>query len=308
MTLLVTGISGFVGTNLVRYWRKHEPTWNIFGTSRSEKVIIDGVEIPLLKSTDAETLDAHQAKAVIHLAGIAHDLSNTYTIEDYFKVNDEGTRTLVDAFLKSQGSVFIFVSSSKAAADRSEAALTENVTPSPVTPYGQSKLNAENYIQQQVWGDKRFYILRPAMIHGPGNKGNLNLLYQWVRRGLPFPFGKFQNHRSFHSVENFAFLVMRLLNSNAPSGIYHVADDGALSTSQLYSLIAQSIHRPNRLWNISPGVIKLAARLTGMTGRVDKLSESMVVSNSKIKTALNCSLPITLEEGLRTTIQSFDGK
>lgn len=83
--------------------------------------------------------------------------------------------------------MFIFFSTAKAAADRVEGVLTEDVVPSPVGPYGESKIKAEEYILGNfpAGNDNRVYILRPCMIHGPGNKGNLNLLYSVVSKGIP---------------------------------------------------------------------------------------------------------------------------
>lgn len=79
--------------------------------------------------------------------------------------------------MKSKAKKFIFFSTAKAAADKVDGVLTEDVVPTPVGPYGESKIAAEKYIQEHLVVDKQVYILRPCMIHGPGNKGNLNLLY-----------------------------------------------------------------------------------------------------------------------------------
>jgi nucleoside-diphosphate-sugar epimerase len=78
------------------------------------------------------------------------------------------------------------------------------------------------------------------MIHGPGNKGNLNLLYKIVFKGLPWPLGAFENKRSFCSIDNLCFIINELIDNNKiPSGIYNVADDEAISTNELISLIAE---------------------------------------------------------------------
>lgn len=79
--------------------------------------------------------------------------------------------------MKSKTKKFIFFSTAKAAADKVDGIQTEDVVPSPVGPYGESKIAAEKYIQEHLVKEKQVYILRPCMIHGPGNKGNLNLLY-----------------------------------------------------------------------------------------------------------------------------------
>lgn len=131
-------------------------------------------------------------------AGKAHDTKNEGVAETYFTINTGLTRKVFDFFVKSSAKKFIFFSSVKAAADFVVGdKLTEEVIPTPKGPYGESKIAAENYIRegfesyrlQVTGGEKQVYILRPCMIHGPGNKGNLNLLYNVVRKGLPWPLG-----------------------------------------------------------------------------------------------------------------------
>ncbi len=302
MNILITGISGFVGTNLVEYFKSHKEI-KVCGHSRKRNL-----GVAYLDDYSAKTLNDHQINAVIHLAGIAHDLSNQFKPEDYYKVNYEGTRTLVDEVLKSNVEKFIYVSSIKALCDTSSMPADETMTPNPVTDYGRSKLKAEEYIDAKEWGSKSFYILRPAMIHGPGNKGNLNLLYRFMKSGMPFPFGAFHNQRSFHSIDNFCFVVQSLMEKKMESGIYHLADEGFLSTVELYQLISKALNRKARVLKIPKTFIELSASLLGRGAMVSKLTEDMMISNQKIVTAIGSKLPVSLQEGLIKTIRSFDGK
>src|ERR1700733_11450963 len=99
------------------------------------------------------------------------------------------------------------------------------------------------------------------MIHGPGNKGNLNLLYKFVKKGIPYPLAGFNNKRSFLSVENLCFVINELINNDCiESGIYNVSDDEALSTNQVVSILAKSLNVNPRLWKISPAIIKFMAK------------------------------------------------
>ncbi|MGL2988115.1 NAD-dependent epimerase/dehydratase family protein [Flavobacterium sp. RSSA_27] len=183
----------------------------------------------------------------------------------------------------------------------------------PKTHYGIAKQMAEQYIlSQELPEGKRVYILRPCMIHGPGNKGNLNLLYQLVAKGLPWPLGAFENQRSFLSIENLCFVIKELLENEAiPSGVYNVADDEALSTNELIELLGETLAKPVKIWNLSKNVIRSLARIGDVlplplnSERLQKLTESYVVDNSKLKLALGKDLPIQTREGLMTTFQSF---
>jgi nucleoside-diphosphate-sugar epimerase len=291
MSIFLTGSSGFVGKNIVSYFGKLLPINNY---KRGSVINI-------------------QEDVVIHLAGKAHDLKNTSNIQEYYVVNTELTKTVFDAFLKSDAKVFITLSSVKAVADQVENILLEDVIPNPFTHYGKSKLLAEEYIfSQQIPEGKRFYILRPCMIHGPGNKGNLNLLYNLVSKGLPWPLGSYENARSYLSIENLCFIIKEFIeNENIPSGVYNVADDVPLSTNAIIKLIAETKGKETRILKLNKLIISTFARFGDFlklplnSERLQKLTESYVVSNAKIKAAIEKPLPISSKSGLLKTFQSF---
>ena len=195
--IAITGATGFVGKNLLKD--------------------LNDVEHRSIMRADLAALDHNLFKnveTIIHLAGKAHDLKKTSNPQEYYQVNFELTKKLYNAFLQSDAKKFIFVSSVKAVADSVNGILTENAAPNPKTDYGKSKLMAEQYIQSQLLPEgKSFYILRPCMIHGPGNKGNLNLLHQLVKKGIPYPLAGFENKRSFLSVENLCFIIKEFIEN-----------------------------------------------------------------------------------------------
>src|SRR5690606_34965976 len=128
--------------------------------------------------------------------------------EIYFKINRDLTIQLFNEFLKSSSKDFFYFSSVKAATDSVEGYLDEDFVAYPVTPYGKSKLAAEEHLlNQKLPEGKRVFIIRPCMIHGPGNRGNLNLLYKIVKKGIPWPLAAFENQRSFLSIDNLNFLI-----------------------------------------------------------------------------------------------------
>ncbi len=204
----------------------------------------------------------------------------------------------------------------KAVCDEVEDELTEQDDPNPNTHFGKSKLRAEQYIfSKEIPKGKKVYVLRPCMIHGPGNKGNLNLLYKLVSKNIPWPLGAFDNKRSFCSIDNLLFIFKELIErEDILSGTYNVADDDPLSTNDLIRLIAQSQNRNPMLWNISKNVIKGVAsigdklHLSLNTERLHKLTSSYLVSNAKIKAAIGKPLPVSSREGLMNTFQSFQNK
>ena len=375
MKILITGVHGFVGSNLVNALSKEHAIYGLDIINPSRDGVVHTFSWDEIDMVNGEGLMVNgspvEVDAIIHLAGKAHDTKNESKAEVYFKVNTELTKKIYDYFLAHEGiKKFIFFSTAKAAADRVEGVLTEDVVPKPVGPYGESKIKAEEYIMRSLHdgrddndarndkGDgrndkghtdstdntdghpersrgiseispcatlsrndkegarndnKSVYIFRPCMIHGPGNKGNLNLLYNMVKKGIPWPLGAFENRRTFTSVENICFAVNGVLTKDVPSGIYNMGDDEALSTNELIEEICKSLGKKARIWKLPKGLMTMFASLGGLLhlplnpDRLQKLTENYVSSNAKIKKALGVDrMPVDAREGLRRTLKSFE--
>ena len=331
MKILITGVHGFVGSNLVEALKKEHTIYGLDIISP----IKDGVRFTFGWDYLDKPGEIPEVDAIVHLAGKAHDTKNQTVADVYFKVNTGLTQKIFDWFLaQPKCKKFVFFSTAKAAADRVEGVLTEDVVPSPVGPYGESKIAAEEYIISKFQdsgfkfqdlkpetGDgplkpetlaKQVYIFRPCMIHGPGNKGNLNLLYNVVRKGIPWPLGAFENRRTFTSVENICFAVNGVLIKDVPSGIYNMGDDEALSTNELIEEICKSLGKKAHIWRLPKGLMNGVAKVGGMlhlpldSERLRKLTEDYVSSNTKIKKALGVDcMPVDARTGLQRTLKSF---
>lgn len=296
MKVLVTGASGFVGQNLIKFL---------------DEKFISHQEISL-RAGVPDSLPG-ETSVVVHLAGLAHDLKNVHKEADYFYVNTELTQRLFKAFLRSDADTFIFISSVKAAADtpRKEL-LLENTNPDPVTVYGKSKLEAERVLLSHKVNGKRVIVLRPCMIHGPGNKGNLNLLYRWVKSGLPYPLGAFDNERSYLSVDHLCYAITELIRDRTiPQGVYHVADTHYISTIELVKLISQELGKPVRILKVPAPLIRSLAKMGNWlhlplnSERLYKLTDDYKVSNEKLRSVLENPPNFEASEGLRKTIRTF---
>ena len=333
MNILITGISGFVGSNFTQSWKENHTLYGL-DINQTPKAGIDRI------FTWEQLNEIPAVDAIVHLAGKAHDTKNQSLAEAYFQINTELTKKIFDYFLQSEAKTFVFFSSVKAAADSVPGdVLTEDITPNPVGPYGESKIAAERYLlakgaEQRALSEKittedleptansqqlmakRVFILRPCMIHGPGNKGNLNLLYNVVKKGIPWPLGAYENKRSFCSIDNISYIVEQLIvQENIPGGIYHVGDDEPLSTNELIGLISESTGKKSRIWKFPKGLMNAMAgigsalHLPLTKERLNKLTENYVVSNAKIKKALDIDrMPVSAKEGMKKTLKSFERK
>lgn len=288
MKILITGAYGFVGTNLCRYLADKGHTCLALDIPKARR---DDVPYKAFYSwDDLGTIDFARIDAIVHLAGKAHDLKNVSDPKSYFDINVGLTERIFNA---ANGKVprFVYFSSSKAAdAD---------------TPYGKSKLAAEQFLAG------RAIVLRPAMIHGPGNKGNLNLLWGIARRGFPWPLAAFENKRSFTSIGNICAAV-EALYERGENGIYPIADDEMLSTNRLIELMAETCGRKPRLWRLPKGLMGFAAKVGDVlhlplnTERLGKLTEDSFVDNAALKKHLGWpQMPIRAEDGMRETLKSF---
>jgi nucleoside-diphosphate-sugar epimerase len=289
--IFLTGANGFVGKNISSFLKGR---YQINSYNRNQVVSIN-------------------ENIVIHLAGKAHDLKNITRSDEYYQVNTELTKTIFDAFLASEAEVFISLSSVKSVADELNGILLEEHIPNPITHYGKSKQLAEQYIlSKPIPKGKRVYILRPCMIHGPGNKGNLNLLYKVVSKGFPWPLGAFENKRSFCSIDNLCFVIQELIAQiEIPSGIYNVSDDVPLSTNEIIQLISEIKGSRLKILKMNKSIISKFAQFGDLfklplnSERLNKLTENYIVSNEKIKSAIGKNLPVSSKQGLLKTFNSF---
>ena len=278
----ITGSTGFIGQNLLQY---------LGDKARAVNLRIKA------------NLVFEKNVAVVHLAGKAHDLKKTLAPSEYFTVNTELTKKVFDAFLASEATVFVFMSSIKAREGKDETA----------SAYSQSKYQAEQYIMaQKLPLGKRVYVLRPVMVHGPGNKGNLNLLFNVVRKLGVWPLAAFDNKRSFVSVENLCFIIKVLIeNDTVVSGIYEVADPEALSTNRLVALAGHALEKKVVFLNFPKGLVRLLATLGDVlplplnTERLEKLTENAVVDSNKLIAAIGKPFPQSTRAGFMKTFESF---
>lgn len=301
MKVIIFGTSGFIGKNLVR------------GIDNKHAITISS----LRDKSNLEKLNS--SFVVINLVGKAHDHKGEATERDFYYANYDLVKDLFNAFINSDAKILIHISSIAAIEEfGSSNALTEDMECKPVSWYGQSKRKAEEFLlEQELPKDKKVIILRPTMVHGPGDKGNLILLYKLISKGIPYPLAKFDNKRSFLSIDNFNYIINQILDKqeSIESGIYHICDDQAVATSDIINIIGKVTNKPVKNFALPRGLVKVMAKVGDVvpiplnTKRLGKMTSDLIVSNDKIKRALGIDkLPVSAEEGLERTIRSFASK
>jgi nucleoside-diphosphate-sugar epimerase len=261
--------------------------------------------------------DLAEGTIIINLVGKAHDHKGECGEHDYYHANLDLLKEIFHVFIKSNATLLIHVSSIAAVEEYGrEELLSENTCCHPFSFYGKSKRDAEKWLMcQQLPNGKKVVILRPPMVHGPGDKGNLGLLYSLISRGIPYPLASFSNSRSFISIGNFNFIIKQIIEKQEMllSGIYHIADDESISTNDIISIIKAVTGKKVSNLSLPKFLIKGIAKMGDFvplplnTKRLNKMTSNLLVSNQKIKNALGIQkMPLTAKEGLEITIKSFN--
>lgn len=300
VNIYITGSNGFIGKNLISYYKSNNNI-NLIPINRNQ----------LLQNNyrNSSTKDI-----IIHLAGIAHELKKQQEDDIYYNVNTDLTKIQFEFFLNSPINKFIFISTIKAVSDYSNDEITEDTIPNPISIYGKSKLNAENFILSKVIPEnKLFYILRPCMIYGPNNKGNFIILNKFIKYNFPWLLTNFINKRSYCYIENFNFIINELIFRNdIQSGIYNIADDEPISTNRLVQIIYNSNNKNPKFLSIPKFFINFFIYFTDLFGtnytydKLNKLTQSLFVSNYKIKQAIKKKLPYNTIDGLTKTFKNLN--
>jgi len=307
--VLIIGCNGFIGRHLALELRGD---WCIRGTYRSEEGIkklpscVEGFQLDVTTTVGwAEALDG--VDAVIHLAARTHILrdGSAGVLGRYAKVNVGGTQRALEMCQLYGIKRLVYVSSIKAVGEGSSLAYSENTACRPEDAYGITKRQAEELILGRTREDgMETLILRPPLVYGPGVRGNFQRLLRAADISLPLPLAGIRNARSMLFVGNLTHCIRFLLQSPCwPSAVYHVADAGApLSTPGLLQEISTLMGRKSHLFQFPETLLRWGLALVGRREDARRLTRSLIVDASKLKTELGWNPPIPHAEGLRETV------
>ena len=312
MKILVTGATGFIGTQLSETLANsgHE----VRNTARSvapnssatrETVTCD------LESADSLDHLTTGCDAIVHLAGRAHVMSDDPATSEslYISANVDVTRKLAQSAARNGVKRMILVSSVKVNGESTtiDTPFTPHDTPNPQDPYGRSKTQAEQALWEVTSMSKlEGVVIRPPLVYGPGVRANFASLIGVVDRGIPLPLGSIQNKRSFVSLDNLVDLISTTLQSpNATDNTFLVSDGHDLSTPELVRSIASALRKSTMLIPFPPVLLKLVATTAGKRGAYDRLCGSLTVDIALTKQKLSWTPPFTVQESMQRTVDAF---
>jgi UDP-glucose 4-epimerase len=309
-TVLVTGASGFVGSALIDHLAR-EQVHRVRAVVRNEaRDVLPSVERVVVSSLAADTnwlAALANVDLVVHLAGRVHVMRNTSTqpLEEFRRVNVDGTLNLARQAAQHGVSRFVFVSSIKVNGESGR--YSEADPPTPVDPYGISKHEAEvGLFRVAAESGMEVVIIRPPLVYGPGVKANFHALMRAVDRGIPLPFGAIQNQRSLIALGNLVDFIDKCIDEPAAANETFLVSDGEdISTTDLIRRIACSMERPARLIPVPERLLMYLAVLAGKRSVAQRLLGSLQLDIRKARETLGWTPPLTVDEGLKLATAGY---
>ena len=311
--VLLTGATGFVGTALMKSLENNSQ-YNVTGLCRVLPKKVEATNLVALG--DLATADFAQVlqdkSVVVHAAARAHIMRDEVTdpLSEYRKVNVEATLRLAKQALEAGVKRFIFISSVGVHGLNSTQPFQEVDQPLPHDPYTVSKLEAEQGLTKLVENTSmELVIIRPPLIYGGAAPGNFLSLIKFSAKPIPLPFGLVQNKRSMVYVENLVDFILRCIEHPAAANQTFLVSDGEdLSLKKLITYIRQVLGRPAWLVPVPLSLFKIAGKLTGKSGVVDRLIGDLQVDSSKAQSLLGWKPPFTVQQGIEQTVLDFKNK
>lgn len=279
--ILITGSSGFLGKIIIRNLNN----FSLISLGRTPSDIM--VDL----SQDVPQLDT--VSLVVHAAGKAHQVPNSaQQSQEFYDVNVKGTRNLIKGLeqCKSLPKAFVFISSVSVYSVESGKLINETAPLFAKDPYGESKIQAENLIQQ--WCSKHNVIctiLRLPLLAGPNPPGNLGSMIKGIKSGYYFNIAGGKAKKSVVLAEDVAKIIPVVANIG---GIYNLTDRYNPNFSELSKLIARQLGKSNPT-NIPKWMADIMAKVGDLIGskapidskKLRKITSDLTFDDSKAVSA-----------------------
>lgn len=312
MNILVTGGSGFIGSRLVHDLLAEEHTVKIFDKVSSSNYP-DLVTIGDVRDVRALTESAKGMDIIYNLA--AEHADDVTPISLYEDVNVGGAKNVVSA-AKANNIKHIVFTSSVAIYGLNRAEPDESFEAEPFNEYGRTKYEAEKIFLEWAEEDtmNSLTIVRPSVIFGENNRGNVYNLIKQIASGKFLMVGSGENKKSMGYVGNIAAFLAYQVNKNSGVQIYNFAGKPDLSSREIVNIVKEALNLPDNTLSIPYwlGLVggyafDIIAKLTGKkfpvsSIRIKKFAAETTVNTDKlIKSGFK--EPFTLQEGLEKMIQ-----
>ena len=312
MKILVTGATGFIGTQLSETLANsgHEVRCTARSLAPNRSTTLEMVTCDLESADNLDHLTMG-CDAIVHLAGRAHVMSDDPATSEslYLSANVDVTRKLAQSAARTGVKRMILMSSVKVNGESTtiDSPFTSQDTPNPQDPYGRSKTQAE----QALWdvassSGLEGVVIRPPLVYGPGVRANFASLIGIVNRGIPLPLASIQNKRSFVSIDNLIDCIATALqSSNAPGQTFLVSDGNDLSTPELIRSIASALHKSPMLIPFPTALLKLVATSVAKRSAYERLCGSLTVDIALTKQKLSWTPLFTVQDSMQRTVDAF---
>ncbi len=309
MRILITGASGFIGRALCAHLQAQQQDFIPLYRQASSSNVPQARYLPALDAdTDCRAVLAG-VDVLVHLAARVHVMNDTAAdpLAAFRQSNVAATLNLARQAAQAGVKRLVFLSSIKVNGEVTLPGLAfrSDSQPQPQDPYGISKWEAEQGLQQiAAQTGLEVVIIRPPLVYGPGVKANFLQLLRWVEKGIPLPLAGMQNARSMVYVGNVVDLIARCCAQPEANGqIFLVSDQQDVSSAELIRAIATALHKPARLFYFPLPLLKALAALAGRGPALERLSTSLQVDISHTCRILHWQPPFTLAQGLAETVK-----
>jgi nucleoside-diphosphate-sugar epimerase len=304
--ILLTGASGFVGRALFARLRNNGGTVRaaVRAYAADARISDQAIAVGDIGPDTDWSKALSGCDAVVHLAARVHVMQPGASAADYFRVNVEGSEQLARSAAAAGVRRFVFLSSVKVNGEATEGRpFSESDPPAPVDDYAVSKMRAEACLRRiAAETGMEVVALRPPLVYGPGVRANFLSLLRVVEAGLPLPLASVANLRSLIYVGNLVSAIETCIHHPAAAGnTYFVTDDDDVSTPELIRRIAAALGRSPRLFPLPVSLLEGAAALFGRRAQVQRLTASLQMDVSRIKSELRWTPPVTMQQGLMET-------
>ncbi len=307
MNILITGANGFIGRALSEYLSKAQHSvFALVRTPHPDLQVQDQFIVCDFLKQDDWSLIFKGIDVVIHLAGIVH--TKGLSVQDYDEINSELTKKLATECVKAGVKRFVFISTVNVhGCSSSKEILTIKSPTKPLLSYGKSKLQAEEILRDIEKKDGLdVVIIRPPVVYGPYAKGNVDLLIKAIQMNIPFPFAGVKNRRSLIYLDNLVdAIALTAIHPDAKGHTYYVSDDHSLCIVELIQKLGKGLEKSPLLFPFPQILLRVPLKLLGKEEMLEKITGSLELDISDIKTSIGWKPVVSVEEGLRRTVEAF---